>query len=385
MDFPQIVDKVWKDEYITDEQLDRLLQWLLSEEGQKRFEDEIVSQWGDYSTNRTFDYEATLDKIHSRQGVRKPQRHRLAARRGVWAAAVAVVAVAGAALLLTTRNPTSRYAVHDGVSGSPNRAFLTLSDGRVLDLSDAASRIIDGSFDEIVNEHGSRLDYSSTAAGKHSGELVYHKISIPRGGEYSVILDDGTKVWLNSETVLEFPIVFVGDRREVRLSGEAYFEVAKDGARPFHVVTRHSSIEVTGTSFNVSAYPGEAKTAAVLETGSIVFRASGNEYPMRPGECAEYDDATQKTVVTEVDTRYYTAWRTGTLYFDDAPLSEIMKSLSRWYDIEVRFTDRSLEQLRFSGAAERKNSLNHILNLLENTQDVKFTTTKDKVVVVDKK
>ena len=267
-----------------------------------------------------------------------------------------------------------------------SKAFLYLSDGRVVDLhGESCAEITDGSFNEIRNEDGALLNYSEADRSTSMQELVYHKISIPRGGEYSVILDDGTKVWLNSETVLEFPVAFVGDRREVKLQGEAFFEVAKDAGRPFHVMTAHGSIEVTGTSFNISAYPGEPKTTAVLETGSIVFHTIGNDYPMRPGQCAEHDISTQETVVTEVDTRLYTAWHLGTLYFDDTTLSEIMDRLSRWYNVDVRFADESLGNLRFSGAVEKKKPLSHILNLLENTQDVKFTTTGGKLVIVDKK
>ena len=200
-----------------------------------------------------------------------------------------------------------------------------------------------------------------------------------------IVLSDGTKVWLNSETCLEYPLAFGEHSREVRLSGEAYFEVTKDEARCFNVIMEGATIEVMGTSFNASCYPGEGQCWAVLESGKINLRTDHGVAAVNVGECASYDIASGKVTVESVDLKYFTSWRYGTFYFYNTPLSEIVQKLGRWYDVHFKFADESLRDVCFSGAALRSKPIDFMLELLASTQSLKFDIQSDGMIMIYKK
>lgn len=200
-----------------------------------------------------------------------------------------------------------------------------------------------------------------------------------------LVLSDGTKVWLNSETRLEYPLAFGEHSREVRLSGEAYFEVTKDEARCFNVIMEGATIEVMGTSFNASCYPGEGQCWAVLESGKINLRTDHGVAAVNVGECASYDIASGKVTVETVDLKYFTSWRYGTFYFYNTPLSEIVQKLGRWYDVHFKFADESLRDVCFSGAALRSKPIDFMLELLSSTQSLKFDIQSDGMIMIYKK
>lgn len=272
--------------------------------------------------------------------------------------------------------------------GGP-KAILYLSDGQVIDLN----RTIDS---VIVDKHSGQeitlskdinaLNYSGvTGNTTQPKELAYNRIEVPRGGEYMLVLSDGTKVWLNSETRLEYPLTFGEHSRDVRLSGEAYFEVIKDEARHFNVIMEGAIIEVTGTSFNASCYPGEGQCRAVLESGKINLRTEHGVAVVDVGECASYDIVSGKVTVEAVDLKYFTSWRYGTFYFYNTPLSEIVQKLGRWYDVNFKFADESLRDVCFSGAALRSKSIDFMLELLASTQSLKFDIQGDGIIMIYKK
>ena len=200
-----------------------------------------------------------------------------------------------------------------------------------------------------------------------------------------LVLSDGTKVWLNSETRLEYPLAFGEYSRDVRLSGEAYFEVTKDEARHFNVIMEGATIEVTGTSFNASCYPREGQCRAVLENGKINLRTEHGGVAVDVGECASYDIVSGKVTVEAVDLKYFTSWRYGTFYFYNTPLSEIVQKLGRWYDVNFKFADESLRDVCFSGAALRSKSIDFMLELLASTQSLNFDIQGDGTIMIYKK
>ena len=272
--------------------------------------------------------------------------------------------------------------------GGP-KAILYLSDGQVIDLN----RTIDS---VIVDKHSGQeitlskdinaLNYSGvTGNTTQPKELAYNRIEVPRGGEYMLVLSDGTKVWLNSETRLEYPLTFGEYSRDVRLSGEAYFEVTKDEARHFNVIMEGATIEVTGTSFNASCYPGEGQCKAVLESGKINLRTEYGVAAVDVGECASYDIVSGKVTVEAVDLKYFTSWRYGTFYFYNTPLSEIVQKLGRWNDGNFKFADESLRDVCFSGAALRSKSIDFMLELLASTQSLNFDIQGDGTIMIYKK
>ena len=272
--------------------------------------------------------------------------------------------------------------------GGP-KAVLYLSDGQMIDLNRVVdSVIVDKSFGQkiVLSKDINALNYSQIAVdGGEVSELVYNRIEVPRGGEYMLVLSDGTKVWLNSETRLEYPLVFGGSWRDVRLSGEAYFEVAKDEARRFNVQIEGATIEVTGTSFNVSCYPEDGRCDAVLESGKINLRTKHGVTAVEVGECASYDIVSGKVRVEKVDLKYFTSWRYGTFYFYNTPLSDIVQKLERWYDVNFKFADESLRDVCFSGAALRSKSIDFMLELLASTQSLKFDIQSDGTIMIYKK
>lgn len=272
--------------------------------------------------------------------------------------------------------------------GGP-KAVLYLSDGQVVDLNQVVdSVIVDGSSGQeiVLAKDVNVLNYSQVAtSGGEVSELVYNRIEVPRGGEYMLVLSDGTKVWLNSETRLEYPLVFGSNSRDVRLSGEAYFEVTKDEARRFNVQMEEATIEVTGTSFNASCYPEDRWCDAVLESGKINLRTGYGITPVEVGECVSYDIVSGKVRVEKVDLKYFTAWRYGTFYFYNTPLSDIVRKLGRWYDVDFKFADESLRDVCFSGAALRSKPIDFMLELLASTQSLKFDIQSDGTIVIYKK
>ena len=205
-----------------------------------------------------------------------------------------------------------------------------------------------------------------------------HTLKIPRGMNKQITLTDGTEVWLNAESTLEYPETFEGKtRREVYLKGEAYFEVAKDAGHPFLVKTDALETLVLGTSFNVRAY-SEDDTQVTLVEGSVkVSDKHQGELHLRPGE--HTDGKLNKTKVEKADD--YHSWAEGMFYFDNTELVEIMRELGRWYNVNIVFTNKEIMQDRLHFQADRKGTLEDVLELLNTMQKVNARMEKDKVVI----
>ena len=170
----------------------------------------------------------------------------------------------------------------------------------------------------------------------------------------------------------------------VRLEGEAYFEIAKDAARPFFVQTGEVQVQQFGTSFNLRAYTGR-EVEVVLVEGSVQVQAPGQTYTMQPGELTAYNPADGTLTSQPVNTSFYTAWHTGRLQFEEAPLGDIMTVLSRWYDVQVRYGDEAIKTLQFSGRITRHDNLLNILELMEYTQDMTFTIEDEHTILIQSK
>lgn len=202
-------------------------------------------------------------------------------------------------------------------------------------------------------------------------------IVVPRGGEYQLILQDGTKVWLNSDSKLEFPNAFVGDERRVKLAGEAYFEVAKNKAKPFRVEVDQVEVVVLGTSFNIHAYAEAVKTTLV--EGAVELKVAGKVYPLTPGFEANVDQREVKIVKSDVYEQI--AWKEGKFVFRDKRLVEVMSILSRWYDFEIFYQNTAVKELHFTGNIPRHATINEVLKFLERTHLVHFSVVGRTVVV----
>lgn len=287
------------------------------------------------------------------------------------AAAVAAVALVGLGLYLWGSGGEEQGG--EEIAPGGYRAILIVGDASPISIGEGARGALLADSSVVVENN---LLIQATPREKGPDRVVV----TPRGGEFPLALADGTRVWLNAETRLTFPAAFDDSTRAVTLSGEAYFEVARDEARPFIVKTSRSLVRVYGTSFNARAYPDDARQRITLERGSLGVRVGEREYLLRPGEQAS-TTANGETTVTLADARKQGVWREGKFAFERESLEEIMKQLARWYNVEVVFADRRAGQLHFSGELNRYNDLGRLLKMIELTTRIEFEI-KERTIIV---
>ena len=262
------------------------------------------------------------------------------------------------------------------------KAYIELADGTSMELT--------GLRDSLAERDGALIRQDSGCLvylGKKDvpGKPFYHILNVPRGGEYTLCLTDGTKVWLNSDSRLRYPVRFDGHKREVFLSGEAYFEVAPDAASPFTVHTSLGKVNVLGTSFNVRDYKDEGRVVTTLVSGKVHYWAGrGRDCLLSPGY--QVTDAGEKKSLQlrEVNLEEYTGWRTGLYTFYNKTLEEIMHTVERNYDVEVSFSGEELKALRFTGDLEKYDKVEKFLRFVEMGGDVTFVVEGRKIRVEPK-
>ena len=253
-----------------------------------------------------------------------------------------------------------------------SKAMLVLSTGEQIQLTKSTQKIQeqDGSVLKIDSVMGVQYDALST---QRVEKPIYNKIVVPRGGEYFVTLSEGTKVWLDADSELEYPVFFSGDFREVKLKGNAYFCVTKKNDKPFVVRAGEFSLKVYGTEFNVNAYDLQ-NIETVLVNGSIGFKAniSTPERMMAPNELAVSDSRTGQSEIHQVDIYPYIAWKIHNIVFVNERLESIMEKMARWYDVTVFFQDESLKDLRFDCNMRRYADIRDLFFFLEKTSNARF-------------
>ena len=265
-----------------------------------------------------------------------------------------------------------------------SKAILVLSTGEQIQLTKSTQKIQeqDGSVLKIDSVMGVQYDSLST---KRAEKPIYNKIVVPRGGEYFVTLSEGTKVWLDADSELEYPVFFSGDFREVKLKGNAYFCVTKKNDKPFVVRAGEFSLKVYGTEFNVNAYDLQ-NIETVLVNGSIGFKANEStpERMMEPNELAVSDSRTGLSEIHQVDIYPYIAWKNQNIVFVNERLESIMEKMARWYDVTVFFQDESLKELRFDCNMRRYTDIRDLFFFLEKTSNARFALN-GRTVVISKK
>ena len=262
-----------------------------------------------------------------------------------------------------------RPSLASNILPGTSKAVLTLANGQMIPLGKEATDstiITDGT---QISASGSGVTYAS---GVESESVVYNKLEIPRGGEFCLTLSDGTRVWLNSETSIQYPVAFGAKERRVFVQGEAYFEVAKDANKPFTVQFMSSSVTVLGTSFNIRAYPEEKRSQTTLAEGSVRIYSPGSSMLLKPGEQAEVSALSGEMVKQEVEVKNFTSWKDGRFVFEQQPLEDIMRTLERWYDIRVIFEDEGAKRISLSGNMKRYGDFSQVMKMLQMTGDVRF-------------
>ena len=262
-----------------------------------------------------------------------------------------------------------------------HKVYLVLEGGTKVDLSTPhVDTIRQDDGQPLAVDTLGKLVYNTVQ--EEVEELFYHKIVVPRGGEYTVELNDGTRVRLNADSELRFPVKFVGNERKVFLKGEAYFEVERDTSRPFRVdVHGDAIIEVLGTEFNVNAYPENAEIFATLVLGKVRVAdlQTDSTVVLLPNQQAALSGAGIN--VKEVNPEDFISWINGRFYFEKMPLEEILIQLGRWYDLQVFWANEELKSYEFTGAIWRDNTIRQTLDMIEKTTDVCFTVSGRTVTV----
>jgi len=295
------------------------------------------------------------------------------------AAAVVLTMIGAGSYFFLFKKPVTEPAQPETAKTKPrdlppgrDAAVLTLSDGRTIILDSTRGTISQQGGATVINLNG-QVSYANTAKDKPA-PVVYNTISTARGNQYQLILADGSKVWLNSASSLRFPTAFTGDNREVELDGEGYFEIAKNPNKPFHVKTKTQDVEVLGTHFNVNAYNDEGSTKTTLLEGAVKVRQwamvngqlkTENEAMLNPGEQAVLSQAHSPfTIDHSPDLEQVMAWKNGWFEFDNTDIKAIMRQISRWYDVDIRY-EVKLDSQTYGGRISRNINLSNILKMLE--------------------
>ena len=319
------------------------------------------------------------------QVVRKRNMRR---NRRWWLVAAASVAIlfGGLAVYRYSKIPVSLPLASEETSIYPGKrmARLITPSGETVLLD--TLRQTDTQQMKLHNDQG-RVVIQAACGDANGDQPVYHCLEVPRGGEFSFLLPDSTTVFLNAESRLRFPDRFVpGSERIVYLSGEAYFDVKRDPRSPFLVCLEHSAVKVTGTSFNVKAYPHYTNEATTLISGTVSMGIGTTEQwiVLKPGEQGYYD-ATRKTLLQQtVDVNYYTAWKDGVFAFYRQPLEEVMKTLGCWYLFDTHYQNEALKSILYTGKINRHASIREVLHTFELMDELTFDI-KGKEVIVRRK
>ena len=310
-------------------------------------------------------------------------------------ASVLVIGLCGVAWWwLTAKKPTQNEIVQakpvndkNAIIPGGNKAILKLSDGREIVLDSAANgALAQQGNSQVTKTKSGELIYEVTAQNSggplttHHSPLAYNTIATPRGGQYQLVLADGSKVWLNASSSLRYPTAFTGKERRVELTGEGYFEVAKNASMPFHVQVNQMDVEVLGTHFNINAYDDEAAVKTTLLEGSVKVGQGSmvngqfkteNEAMLNPGEQAVLSRAHSPfTIDHSPDIDQVMAWKNGLFQFKAAGIEAVLRQAARWYDVEFVYKGNIPE--KFSGQISRSANAEQLLKILELTGKVKF-------------
>ena len=288
-----------------------------------------------------------------------------------WAAAAVLILLAGAGSLYfygKQEKPIPPATVTAPVPPGSNKAWLVLGDGQRITLDSMNKIAIPNQGGAQVLQTGKGLLAYKTAASyelRATSEPVYNTITTPRGGQYQLVLADGTRVWLNAASSLRFPTAFQGNERRVELSGEAYFEVKHNSAQPFRVATGGHVIEDIGTSFNINTYDDETVARMTLIEGSARVTGGGKRNViLKPGQQAQWQTNSEVTIADNVDTEDIIAWKNGQISFANEDFPSLMRQIARWYDVNIHYTGAA-PKTRFFGILNRNIYLSSILEYLQ--------------------
>lgn len=337
---------------------------------------------------------ALKESIH--QNILEDIHQHVGKRRKIWrssffraSAAILIAAIAASVYFFfpakdDENHPTHEMTVQDDIAPGSNRALLKLADGREINLDDAnigqigeapgvkIMKTTDGQLIYELFDNGQLVDVSSA---------LLNTVSTPRAGQYQVILPDGTKVWLNSESSISYPSRFSKEERYVEIVGEAYFEVASEKQRPFFVKSAHQKIEVLGTHFNINSYSNEENTSTTLLEGSVkVYTNNAETAILKPNQQAVLNSS-NKLVVNNVEVEDVVAWKNGRFVFNNTDIQSVMRIVSRWYDVEIEY-ENGIPNKTVGGDISKFENISQLLEVLEATGGIQFKREGRRVIVM---
>lgn len=306
-------------------------------------------------------------------------------------AAASLLLLLSASTYYLLRTPTKKPEAAIANSPAPdikpgsNKALLTLSNGKQIALTDVQNGTIANQGSVVISKKANgQLVYGSSNTGSTADEILYNTITTGRGGQYQIVLSDGTQVWMNAESSITYPVRFLHEERKVVASGEVYFEIAHNENQPFKVTSANQEIMVLGTSFNVNAYADETAISTTLLTGSIKIRnlISGKSGLLIPGQQSTIIKDKDQISIKKVNAEAAISWKNGYFLFDGQDIKSIMKTMSRWYDVDVEYNYHNTSE-RFGGTFSRSSNLSEILHNLEQVGHIHFNIQAKKITVTD--
>ena len=311
-------------------------------------------------------------------GVRRWMRRKRYITWGRYAAVIVLPLAIGAFWLMNRESPRRQVPV-EVVAITPGvvKARLELADGRKVELDHGTQlriKEIGGTEIETSEKMIKYTGKDSVTAGERFNTLI-----VPRGAEYALELADGSRVWLNSESTLKYPVNFTGNTRKVEMTGEGYFEVAKNAEKPFIVTVNGVDVRVLGTSFNISAYREEVVTTLV--EGKVQLKRGADSVVLFPDQQGVWTREKENFEIKRVDARNYTLWKDGVFFFENVDLETILEDMARWYNVNIFYVNPGLKSMQFSVEIKRYENIDGILRRIEQTKRVKFDV-KDRTISV---
>jgi len=395
MNNPEQQFKAWLEGTLTREEAALFLEQIEQNSVYAGLVDELLRQRPFSAPGNEELKERIYRKISEQRFVQPAPVRKLFSRKQWWAAAAIFILLGSATWWFSTKQPKEEVpSVVTNNSNLPlpggDKAVLVLANGEKIILdSSAEGRLAQQEGATVYKSGSGQISYEKNNSPNGITEkTVTNVLTTPRGGQYSLTLADGTKVWLNAESSITYPTSFKGNERIVSITGEAYFEVAKmtdqkgKGRMPFKVKIegpRKMEITVLGTHFNVNAYADEPVVKTTLLEGSVRLQKNNDRYLLQPGQQAQFNTSDVK-IITDIDPEEVLAWKNGTFYFEHTSLQTVMRQLSRWYDVSVEYRGE-IADMKFGGEIPRSTSLDQVLKILEKSK-LHFIVEGKKIIVI---
>jgi ferric-dicitrate binding protein FerR (iron transport regulator) len=370
----------WLRGNITPSQQQEFNNWFLKDN------EEPVDITDDFAATEEEHRQKILDLIHAKIREEKALPIFRLSWRAISVAAAILIFLSIGTFFLLNKQPVQEFAQNQSNDIAPggNRAILTLANNKKISLTDAHNGVLAQQGNININK---TADGQVTYAGKGisvSGqqETVYNTMTTPRGGKYTLILADGTVAVLDAASSITYPVAFYGKNRKVEITGQVYFEVVHNSAKPFVVSVRGQTIEDLGTHFNINAYDDEPVMKTTLLEGGVKLSKGTATAILKPGQQGIIQLNNNNIKVKEVDIEDAIAWKDGLFRFSDESLESILRKVSRWYDVDIEYTDNSVKSLSFGAVITRFTNVSKVLGMLELTKEVHFRIQGKKIIVM---